>query len=76
MPYRGDRLGSGIPAGDRGGARAGAGGALGEGARPGGLGLITELADHVRFSNRPGRGAEVSFDKILKWREGALLKVS
>ncbi|MFD9467644.1 ATP-binding protein [Streptomyces goshikiensis] len=41
-----------------------------------GLGLITELADHVRFRNRPGRGAEVSFDKILKWREGALLKVS
>ncbi|MCJ1678750.1 ATP-binding protein [Streptomyces sp. APSN-46.1] len=41
-----------------------------------GLGLITELADHVRFRNRPGRGAVVSFDKILKWREGALLKVS
>ena len=41
-----------------------------------GLGLIEELADHVRFRNRPGRGAVVSFDKILKWREGALLKVS
>ncbi|MFG2711136.1 ATP-binding protein [Streptomyces goshikiensis] len=41
-----------------------------------GLGLITELADHVRFRNGPGRGAVVSFDKILKWREGALLKVS
>lgn len=41
-----------------------------------GLWLITELADHVRIHNRPGRGAVVSFDKILKWREGALLKVS
>ncbi|MER0447016.1 ATP-binding protein [Streptomyces sp. Edi4] len=41
-----------------------------------GLGLIEQLADHVHFRNRPGRGAVVSFDKILKWREGALLKVS
>ncbi|MFJ8882192.1 ATP-binding protein [Streptomyces sp. NPDC102402] len=41
-----------------------------------GLGLIEELADHVHFGNRPGRGAVVSFDKILKWREGALLMVS
>ncbi|MFD9334586.1 ATP-binding protein [Streptomyces sp. NPDC060028] len=41
-----------------------------------GLWLIAELADHVRFRNRPGSGAVVSFDKILKWREGALLKVS
>ncbi|MEV7414322.1 ATP-binding protein [Streptomyces sp. NPDC089919] len=41
-----------------------------------GLGLIEELADHVRFRNRPGRGAVVSFDKILKWREGALLPAS
>ncbi|MFE3579608.1 ATP-binding protein [Streptomyces vinaceus] len=41
-----------------------------------GLWLIAELADHVRLRNRPGRGAVVSFDKILKWREGALLKVS
>ncbi|MCB5163246.1 ATP-binding protein [Streptomyces bambusae] len=41
-----------------------------------GLCLIEELADHVRFRNRPGQGAVVSFDKILKWREGALLKVS
>lgn len=41
-----------------------------------GLCLIEELADHVHFSNRPGRGAVVSFDKILKWREDALLKVS
>ncbi|MEW2412235.1 ATP-binding protein [Streptomyces sp. NPDC046866] len=41
-----------------------------------GMWLIEELADHVRFRNRPGRGAVVSFDKILKWREDALLKVS
>ncbi|MFF4181664.1 ATP-binding protein [Streptomyces sp. NPDC001691] len=41
-----------------------------------GLGLIEQLADHVHFRNRPGRGAVVSFDKILKWREDALLKVS
>ncbi|MER7758370.1 ATP-binding protein [Streptomyces sp. NPDC097619] len=41
-----------------------------------GLGLIEELADHVRFRNRPGRGAVVSFDKVLKWREDSLLKVS
>ncbi|MFE0421397.1 ATP-binding protein, partial [Streptomyces sp. NPDC058953] len=45
-------------------------------ARGRGLCLIEELADHVHFSNRPGRGAVVSFDKILKWREDALLKVS
>ncbi|HET6357663.1 ATP-binding protein [Streptomyces sp.] len=41
-----------------------------------GLCLIEQLADHVHVRNRPGRGAVVSFDKILKWREGALLKVS
>ncbi|MFD5575557.1 ATP-binding protein, partial [Streptomyces cadmiisoli] len=41
-----------------------------------GLHLIAELADHVRFRNRPGRGAVVSFDKMLKWRDDALLKVS
>ncbi|MFD3544378.1 ATP-binding protein [Streptomyces sp. NPDC058655] len=41
-----------------------------------GLHLIAELADHVRFRNRPGRGAVVSFDKMLKWRDGALLNVS
>ncbi|MFD3805395.1 ATP-binding protein [Streptomyces sp. NPDC058611] len=41
-----------------------------------GLHLIAELSDHVRFRNRPGRGAVVSFDKMLKWRDGALLKVS
>ncbi|MFD5780047.1 ATP-binding protein [Streptomyces sp. NPDC126933] len=37
-----------------------------------GLCLIEQLADHVDFRNRPGHGAVVSFDKILKWREGAL----
>ncbi|MGW1813203.1 ATP-binding protein [Streptomyces sp. NPDC002125] len=41
-----------------------------------GLHLIEELADHVHFGNRPGHGAVVSFDKVLKWREGALLMVS
>ncbi|RYJ30417.1 hypothetical protein CU044_1152 [Streptomyces sp. L-9-10] len=39
-----------------------------------GLGLIEQLADHVQFGNRPGHGAVISFDKILKWREGALLR--
>ncbi|AXG78821.1 ATP-binding protein [Streptomyces paludis] len=38
-----------------------------------GLGLIEQLADHVHVRNRPGSGAVVSFDKILKWREGAPL---
>ncbi|MFF0446038.1 ATP-binding protein [Streptomyces sp. NPDC004609] len=65
-------------------AHAGTGGAGGpmvapapvsaEGGR--GLCLIEELADHVHFGNRPGRGAVVSFDKVLKWREDALLRVS
>ncbi|GHG59723.1 ATP-binding protein [Streptomyces griseocarneus] len=47
-----------------------------------GLFLIASLTDHVRVRNRPGRqGAVVSFDKILKWRDGAppaaaLLKAS
>ncbi|WP_030762686.1 ATP-binding protein [Streptomyces sp. NRRL F-2664] len=41
-----------------------------------GLHLIAELSDHALFGNRPGRGAVVSFDKMLKWRDGALLKVS
>ncbi|THA30005.1 ATP-binding protein [Streptomyces sp. A1277] len=41
-----------------------------------GLCLIEQLADHVHFGNRPGcAGAVVSFDKVLKWREGALLAV-
>ncbi|GGJ82990.1 hypothetical protein GCM10011583_13280 [Streptomyces camponoticapitis] len=34
-----------------------------------GLSLIEQLSDHVHFRNRPGRGAVISFDKILKWRE-------
>jgi serine/threonine-protein kinase RsbW len=38
-----------------------------------GLCLIQELADHVDFRNRPGRGAMVRFDKVLRWREHALL---
>ncbi|MFI6878281.1 ATP-binding protein [Streptomyces sp. NPDC050400] len=39
-----------------------------------GLFLIQELADHVHFVNRPGRGgAVVSFDKILKWKKDAPL---
>ncbi|MCX5141545.1 MULTISPECIES: ATP-binding protein [unclassified Streptomyces] len=42
-----------------------------------GLCLIEQLADHVHFGNRPGQGgAVVSFDKVLKWREGALLMAS
>jgi serine/threonine-protein kinase RsbW len=41
-----------------------------------GLYLIEALADHVQFRNHPPRGAVVSFDKTLKWRDGALLKAS
>jgi serine/threonine-protein kinase RsbW len=41
-----------------------------------GLFLIESLVDHVDFRNRPGRGAVVSFYKILKWRDDALLKAS
>ncbi|MFC6064889.1 ATP-binding protein [Streptomyces ochraceiscleroticus] len=42
-----------------------------------GLFLIEALTDQVRYRNRTGRrGAVVSFDKILKWREGALLNMS
>lgn len=41
-----------------------------------GLCLIEELADHVHFGNGPGYGAVVSFDKVLKWRKGALVMVS
>lgn len=40
-----------------------------------GLDLIQQLSDHVQFGNRPGHGAVVRFDKVLKWREGALLTV-
>ena len=38
-----------------------------------GLFLIEALADHVRFRNRPGSGAVVTFDKELKWRDDALV---
>ncbi|KAA0933682.1 MULTISPECIES: ATP-binding protein [Streptomyces] len=39
-----------------------------------GLCLIQELSDHVRIGNSSGRGgAVVSFDKVLKWREGTPL---
>ncbi|WP_127357595.1 ATP-binding protein [Actinacidiphila soli] len=41
-----------------------------------GLFLIEALVDHVHFHNRPGHGAVVSFDKILKWRDDSLLKAS
>ncbi|MFJ6748038.1 ATP-binding protein [Streptomyces sp. NPDC091266] len=42
-----------------------------------GLFLIEALTDHVRYRNRTGRrGAVVSFDKILKWREGAVLPMA
>lgn len=41
-----------------------------------GMFLIEALVDHVHFHNRPGHGAVVSFDKILKWRDDSLLKVS
>ncbi|MFG2890237.1 ATP-binding protein [Streptomyces sp. NPDC048248] len=42
-----------------------------------GLFLIEALTDHVRYRNRTGRrGAVVSFDKILKWREGAALPMA
>ncbi|WP_228976313.1 ATP-binding protein [Streptomyces sp. DH12] len=42
-----------------------------------GLRLIEELADHVHFGNRAGRGgAVVSFDKIVKWRAGAPLALT
>ncbi|MEE1929943.1 ATP-binding protein [Streptomyces sp. TRM 70351] len=38
-----------------------------------GLFLINALADRVRFRNRPGDGAVVTFDKVLKWRDDAPL---
>ncbi|WP_175411279.1 ATP-binding protein [Streptomyces sp. TRM64462] len=42
-----------------------------------GLRLIEELADHVHFGNRAGRGgAVVSFDKIVKWRADAPLTLT
>ncbi|MFE1762871.1 ATP-binding protein [Streptomyces angustmyceticus] len=42
-----------------------------------GLFLIEALTDHVHYRDRTGRpGAVVSFDKILKWREGAALPMA
>ncbi|MFD5462132.1 ATP-binding protein [Kitasatospora sp. NPDC127059] len=41
-----------------------------------GLFLIHALTDHVQLRNHPLRGAIVSFDKILKWQDGALLRVA
>ncbi|WP_441251022.1 ATP-binding protein [Kitasatospora sp. McL0602] len=38
-----------------------------------GLFLIHALTDHVQLRNHPLRGAVVSFDKLLKWRDDALL---
>ncbi|MEU1277004.1 ATP-binding protein [Streptomyces sp. NPDC005805] len=40
-----------------------------------GLCLIEQLADHVHVRSRPGVGAVVSFDKMLKWRDDAPLAV-
>ncbi|MCT2589338.1 ATP-binding protein [Streptomyces sp. N2-109] len=71
------------PGGSPGGSGAGTGAGNGGGPPEGppiaedgrGLCLIETLADHVRFHNRPNSGgAVVSFDKILKWRDDALLK--
>ncbi|MGW4898325.1 ATP-binding protein [Kitasatospora sp. NPDC004240] len=39
-----------------------------------GLFLIHALTDHVQLRNHPLRGAVVSFDKVLKWQDGALLR--
>ncbi|MED7950684.1 MULTISPECIES: ATP-binding protein [unclassified Streptomyces] len=41
-----------------------------------GLFLIHALTDHVRLRNHPLRGAIVSFDKILKWQDDALLRAA
>ncbi|MEC3995578.1 ATP-binding protein [Actinacidiphila sp. DG2A-62] len=41
-----------------------------------GLFLIEALVDHVHFDDRPGHGTVVAFDKVLKWRDDALLKAS
>ncbi|MYS24940.1 serine/threonine-protein kinase RsbW [Streptomyces sp. DvalAA-14] len=41
-----------------------------------GLFLIEALVDHVQFHDRPGHGTIVAFDKVLKWREDALLQAS
>jgi serine/threonine-protein kinase RsbW len=66
---RADRPATARPAGPP----DGAGAADAEDGR--GLVLIEALADHVRFANRPQQGgAVVSFDKVLKWRDDALVR--
>lgn len=64
----------------RDGGRGGGQGEPGGGAHPHehgrGLFLIEALADHVAFRNRPGDGAVVCFDKLLRWKKDALLKAS
>ncbi len=84
MPYRGQRLGAGL---SRRRALRPAAPSEQQHTRPAlpardaeaesgrGLDLIQQLSDHVQFGNRPGHGAVVRFDKVLKWREGALLTV-
>ncbi|MFD7917880.1 ATP-binding protein [Streptomyces sp. NPDC059740] len=53
-------------------APAGASAATAESGR--GLCMIEALTDRVRYRSRSGRrGTTVSFDKALKWREGAPL---
>ncbi|MER7703299.1 ATP-binding protein [Kitasatospora sp. NPDC097605] len=41
-----------------------------------GLFLIHALTDHVQLRNHPLRGAVVSFDKVLKWQDDALLRTA
>ncbi|MEV0534359.1 ATP-binding protein [Kitasatospora sp. NPDC050463] len=41
-----------------------------------GLFLIHALTDHVQLRNHPLRGAIVSFDKVLKWQDDALLRAA
>jgi serine/threonine-protein kinase RsbW len=41
-----------------------------------GLIMIEALVDHVDFHDRPGHGTVVAFDKVLKWRDDALLHAS
>ncbi|WP_335971649.1 MULTISPECIES: ATP-binding protein [Streptomycetaceae] len=41
-----------------------------------GLFLIETLVDHVQYHDRPGHGTVVAFDKVLKWRQDALLEAS
>uniref|UniRef100_UPI00389A404D ATP-binding protein n=1 Tax=Peterkaempfera griseoplana TaxID=66896 RepID=UPI00389A404D len=41
-----------------------------------GLFLIRALADHVQFRSHPRRGTVLTFDKVLKWQDGALLRAA